>query len=262
MSISKQFLEYFRSEFFSEDSEEFAKFEKSLLRPLPKTLRVNPLRYDSDKESAEENIASFLGERESLGWRFESTPNKRAFRVHRADTSLALGSTLEHLLGDFYIQELSASMSVWHLVGESIESINEPHLILDMASSPGGKTTQLAEHFPNSFIIGNEFGKERLAALIENVERMRHFERTAISNCNGVEFAYPGEIFDRVLLDAPCSGEGIGFKAESSLKFWNLQNVKTIARLQMKRLKAGLSALKGGGELLYSTCTLNRFENE
>lgn len=65
-----------------------------------------------------------------------------------------------------------------------------------------------------------------------------------------------------MLLDAPCSGEGIGFKAESALKFWNIKNVKTIARLQMKLLKAGLSALKVGGELLYSTCTMNRFENE
>lgn len=63
-------------------------------------------------------------------------------------------------------------------------------------------------------------------------------------------------------MDAPCSGEGIGFKAEESLKFWNLKNVRTIARLQEKLLIAGLAALKTGGELLYSTCTLNRFENE
>lgn len=174
MSISKSFLEYFRTEFFLENPEEFALFEKSLLRPLPKTLRVNTLRgvRKSIDETAVQSIGNFREEHEKLGWRFEETTNKRALRVHREDTSLALGSTLEHLLGDFYIQELSASMSVWHLVGESVEPINEPFLILDMASSPGGKTTQLAEHFPRSFIVANEFGKERLAALIENVERM------------------------------------------------------------------------------------------
>lgn len=79
---------------------------------------------------------------------------------------------------------------------------------------------------------------------------------------NGVLYGALPETFDRVLLDAPCSGEGIGFKAEESLKYWNVKNVKTIARLQEKLFLAGLSALKTGGEMLYSTCTLNQFENE
>jgi 16S rRNA (cytosine1407-C5)-methyltransferase len=79
---------------------------------------------------------------------------------------------------------------------------------------------------------------------------------------NGVLYGALPETFDRVLLDAPCSGEGIGFKAEESLKFWNVKNVKTIARLQEKLFLSGLTALKTGGEMLYSTCTLNRFENE
>ncbi|MDQ1343831.1 MAG: rRNA (cytosine1407-C5)-methyltransferase, partial [Patescibacteria group bacterium] len=156
-------------------------------------------------------------------------------------------------------------MSVWHLAvgGEGpYRKWNEPFLILDMASSPGGKTTQLLEHFPNSFVVANEFAKERLSSLIENVERMGTSDRTGVTNMNGVLYGALPETFDRVLLDAPCSGEGIGFKAEESLKYWNLKNVKTIARLQEKLLIAGLHALKTGGELLYSTCTLNRFENE
>ncbi len=168
-------------------------------------------------------------------------------------------------MGDFYIQELSASMSVWHLAegGKGpYRKWEEPFLMLDMASSPGGKTTQLLEHFPNSFVVANEFGKERLSSLIENVERMGVSDRTGITNMNGVLYGALPETFDRILLDAPCSGEGIGFKAEESLKFWNVKNVKTIARLQEKLLLAGLSALKTGGEMLYSTCTLNRFENE
>lgn len=134
--------------------------------------------------------------------------------------------------------------------------------MLDMASSPGGKTTQLLEHFPNAFVVANEFAKERLSSLIENVERMGTSDRTGITNMNGVLYGALPETFDRVLLDAPCSGEGIGFKAEESLKYWNVKNVKTIARLQEKLFLAGLSALKTGGEMLYSTCTLNRFENE
>ncbi len=131
-----------------------------------------------------------------------------------------------------------------------------------MAASPGGKTTQLSEHFPNAFVVANEFAKERISSLIENVERMGTFDRTGVTNMNAALFGTLPETFDRILLDAPCSGEGIGFKAEESLKHWNLKNVKTIARLQQKLLVAGISALKTGGELLYSTCTLNRFENE
>ncbi len=156
-------------------------------------------------------------------------------------------------------------MSVWHLAEGGTgpyRKWGDSFLMLDMASSPGGKTTQLLEHFPNSFVVANEFAKERISSLIENVERMGTSDRTGITNMNGVLFGALPETFDRVLLDAPCSGEGIGFKAEESLKYWNVKNVKTIARLQEKLFVAGLSALKTGGEMLYSTCTLNRFENE
>lgn len=256
MSISKAFLEYFESEFFQGKPEEFSAFQKSLLRPLKKTLRINSERV---------NPADFADAKTSEGWTLTPTENAVAFRVDREDTGVALGSTLEHLLGEFYIQELSASMSVWHLAegGKGpYRKWDEPFLILDMASSPGGKTTQLIEHFPNSFVVANEFAKERLSSLMENVERMGTSDRTGVTNMNGVLYGALPETFDRILLDAPCSGEGIGFKAEESLKYWNLKNVKTIARLQEKLLIAGLVALKTGGEMLYSTCTLNRFENE
>jgi 16S rRNA (cytosine1407-C5)-methyltransferase len=256
MAISKAFLEYFRTEFFSDDPEHFSAFENSLLRPLKKTVRVNPLRVDPK---------GFVRAKTAEGWTFSPTENALAFRVDRKDTSVALGSTVEHLLGDFYVQELSASMSVWQLAegGKGpYRQWDEPFRILDVAASPGGKTTQLAEHFPNAFIVANEFAKERISSLIENVERMGASDRTGVTNMNGVLFGNLPETFDRILLDAPCSGEGIGFKAEESLKFWNLKNVKTIARLQEKLLIASLRALKTGGEMLYSTCTLNRFENE
>lgn len=138
---------------------------------------------------------------------------------------------------------------------------HEPLRILEMAASPGGKTTQLAEHYPASFIVANEFTKDRLNALLDNIERMRCLN-IGISGLNGIQFGYMPEMFDRVLLDAPCSGEGIGFKAEESLRYWNIKNVHKIARLQSKLLIAGLITLRTGGELLYSTCTLNTIENE
>lgn len=226
MSIHSQFLTYFKTEFFENNQEEFELFQKSLLRPLKKTIRLNSNRINFD---------SFISEKEKEGWKFHSTPNGHVFHVDRLDTSTALGSTLEHLRGDFYIQELSASMSVWQLSDGKVHPEN--HLILEMAASPGGKTTQLSEHYPNSIIVANEFAKERINALIENVERMGN-TNVAITNVNGVQFENLENVFDLVLLDAPCSGEGIGFKAEQSLKFWNIKNVRTIARLQSKLLKA------------------------
>lgn len=130
-----------------------------------------------------------------------------------------------------------------------------------MAASPGGKTTQLAEHFPNSIIVANEPTRDRMAQLVSNTERLGN-DRTMITNYDGGFYSNLPETFDRILLDAPCSGEGIGFKESQTVKYWNLKNIHTIARLQTKLLDAAFRALKTGGELLYSTCTLNKFENE
>lgn len=134
-------------------------------------------------------------------------------------------------------------------------------LILDMAASPGGKTTQLAEHFPNSIIVANEPTRDRMAQLVSNTERLGN-DRIMITNYDGGFYANLPETFDRILLDAPCSGEGIGFKESQTVKYWNLKNIHTIARLQTKLLDAAFRALKTGGEVLYSTCTLNLIENE
>lgn len=250
MSINSAFLNYFQQEFFLDNEVEFEAFTKSLLRPLKKTMRIN-----TNKQS----LDTFISNKTAVGWKFGKTPNGHVFHVDREDTSIALGSNPEHLRGDFYIQELSASMSVWLMSEGKIHK--EPLHILEMASSPGGKTTQIAEHYPNAFIFANEFNKERIVPLLENIERMG-LTNIAVTNMNGVQFRELPNRFDLVLLDAPCSGEGIGYKAAESLKYWNIKNVKTIARLQKKLLHAGLVALKPGGTLVYSTCTLNHIENE
>ncbi|HRI36386.1 MAG TPA: RsmB/NOP family class I SAM-dependent RNA methyltransferase [bacterium] len=134
-------------------------------------------------------------------------------------------------------------------------------LILDMAASPGGKTTQLAEVYPNSLVIGNEFDKSRLPQLLENIERMGS-DNIAVTNYSGAFFSGAGEIFDRILLDAPCSGEGIAHKAPESLDYWNIKNVRKIAAVQTRLLRAALDTLAVGGNMVYSTCTLNAMENE
>lgn len=100
-----------------------------------------------------------------------------------------------------------------------------------------------------------------MAQLVQNTERLGN-DRIMITNYDGGYYSNLPETFDRILLDAPCSGEGIGFKESQTVKYWNLKNIHTIARLQTKLLDAAFRSLKTGGEMLYSTCTLNKIENE
>lgn len=247
--INPRFVEYFQENFFIDKPEELENFLNSLTKPLPKTIRVNTNRI---------SVEDFKTRALRNNWILTPTNNPTVFRIDRTEIRMPLGHILEHLLGYFYIQELSASMSVHYLAPEIITS---PLLILDMAASPGGKTTQLAEHFPHSIIVANEPTRDRMSQLVSNTERLGN-NRTIITNYDGGFYSNLPETFDRILLDAPCSGEGIGFKESQTVKYWNLKNIYKIARLQTKLLDAAFRALKTGGEMLYSTCTLNKIENE
>jgi 16S rRNA C967 or C1407 C5-methylase (RsmB/RsmF family) len=152
-----------------------------------------------------------------------------------------LGFSLDHICGNFYIQELAAAHPVSILASGEIQE--ESFLILDMASSPGGKTTQLAEYFPNSFIIANEPTRERIPQLLQNLERM-NTPNVGITLYPGQQWRQYREVFDRILLDAPCSGEGTLFKGTDAAKHWHIKNIKTIARLQEKLLDSAVHALK------------------
>ena len=112
-----------------------------------------------------------------------------------------------------------------------------------MAASPGGKTTQLAEMYPNSFIIANEPTRERIPQLLQNLDRMGSVN-IGVTLYPGQYFRHTPEVFDRILLDAPCSGEGTLYKGTDATKHWHIKNIKTIARLQEKLLDASIVALK------------------
>jgi 16S rRNA (cytosine1407-C5)-methyltransferase len=138
---------------------------------------------------------------------------------------------------------------------------NTEYTILDMSASPGWKTTQLSEYYPNATIIANELDKTRLKGLFSNIDRMWG-ENIYVTNYDGRFFKQIPETFDKVLLDAPCSGEGTAFKTDDALKHWNIKNIKRIAKLQFGLLEAAGKTIKVWGEIIYSTCTLNTMENE
>lgn len=108
--INERFVEYFRENFFENKPEELKQFLTSLTKPLPKTIRVNTNRI---------SVEDFKARAERNQWILTPSNNPTVFRIDRPDTKMPLGHTLEHLLGYFYIQELSASMSVHYLSDKS-----------------------------------------------------------------------------------------------------------------------------------------------
>ncbi|MCD5375481.1 NOL1/NOP2/sun family putative RNA methylase [Candidatus Gracilibacteria bacterium] len=248
--MKQDFLNYIQETFeFSPD--EMQDFQAALSKPLKKTLRVNTNKI---------SIEDFKTLATKQGWTLGETPlGKNMFYVDRENITFALGHSLEHIAGYFYVQELAASSSPFYMSGDSVDT--GEYTILDMSASPGGKTTQLAEYYPNSTIIANEIDKGRMKQLHENLDRLGA-ANTYVTNYDGRFFGNFPEVFDKILLDAPCSGEGTAYKSGDALKYWNLKNIRRIAKLQFQLLENALQAVKVGGELVYSTCTLNRLENE
>ncbi|MDD3645849.1 MAG: NOL1/NOP2/sun family putative RNA methylase [Candidatus Gracilibacteria bacterium] len=250
--MKKDFVEYIKTEFGFSD-EEVAKFEEALKRPLKKSVRINTRKI---------SIEDFKKKVEAKGWILTSTPlGKNIFYVDRPEEQLniALGNTPEHISGYFYVQEVAASSSPFYMSADKID--DGKYIILDMSASPGGKTTQLLEYYPNSLIVANELDKSRLKGFFSNLDRMSALKAVA-TNYDGRFFKQIPELFDKVLLDAPCSGEGTAFKTDDALKYRNLKNIKNVAKLQFGLLEAAIKTTKPGGEIVYSTCTLNKFENE
>ena len=249
--MNLRFRDYFLREFFADRPDDAERFFASLEKVVPRSLRVNTRAMSVD---------DFVRTWDTTDGTLVPTDNPHVFTVEEyANRPYPLGHTWQHLAGYTFIQEVSASMSV-HVLSDG-HTDTHPLTILDMAASPGAKTTQLAEAYPNALIVAGEYDRGRTPQLVTNIERMACDNIIAVS-AHGRVFASIPEAFDRVLLDAPCSGEGICFKAREMFEYWNIKNVKNIARLQTGLLDAAVRTLRTGGEMIYSTCTLNRIENE
>lgn len=171
-----------------------------------------------------------------------------------------LGNALEHILGYYYIQEISSMMSVLALDPKPGE------FVLDVAASPGSKTTQIAARMENQgTLIANDIKLDRVAILSANMERCG-VTNSVITRMDGVglchRFADQGWKFDKILLDAPCSGEGTLRSSPKTFVMWNEKMVYKLSRMQMKLLANALKCLKKDGILVYSTCTHAPEENE
>ena len=173
------------------------------------------------------------------------------------DREHRLGHTLEHSVGAVYVQAKAATLAVEALAPEPGERV------LDLAAAPGGKATQIAGLMQNTgLLVVNELQSRRLPALVGNLERCG-VANTVITRLDGNRMAqYCHNYFDRILLDAPCSGDGILRKDTGMLAYWSVADAQRQAQHQKGLLRAAFHMLKPGGTLVYSTCSLSLEENE
>lgn len=171
-----------------------------------------------------------------------------------------VGRALEHLLGYYYMQELASMLPVIALGAETNE------LILDLCAAPGSKTTQLSSEMKGTgTIIANEVSMGRLKILASNLERCG-VVNTIITRKDGFAFCdrmkKQGKEFDKILVDAPCSGEGTLRSSLKTYSMWNMKTIKNLPKIQKNLVISAFEILKPNGVLIYSTCTHAPEENE
>ncbi|MBP8974208.1 MAG: NOL1/NOP2/sun family putative RNA methylase [Anaerolineae bacterium] len=227
---------------------ELARLEASLAQPHPPALRINTLKIAI--EEARETWPAWYG------WEIEPVPFCPAgWRVLRQEQPI--GGTLEHELGYYYVQD-AASM----LPAELFSAHTAP-LILDLAAAPGGKTTHLASRYADrGLILANDSSAARITALRSNLQTWGVFG-ALVTNFPGERFGrwFP-ETFDRVLLDAPCSGETFRPLGGGRGRFVSERERAALCQRQDALLLSAFLAARPGGEIVYATCTLAPEEDE
>lgn len=224
--------------------EEYPKYVETLQIERYRGLRVNTLKLE---------VEAF---QELFPFPLKATPF--------APTSFYIDAAMErigkhplHVAGACYIQEPSASSAV------EVLSPQPGDYVLDLCAAPGGKSTQIAAKLQNQgLLVSNEIDYKRARILLSNMERLGVSE-AIITN------AHPDELckqcsgfFDKVLVDAPCSGEGMFKKHTTAMEDWSVEHVLSCANRQLQILHSAYTALKEDGILVYSTCTYAMEENE
>ena len=218
---------------------EYPAFLAALERPRAVALRFNPLKGEAPHMD------------------FTGDPVPWEPRGYYYDPNARPGLHPYHEAGVYYLQEASAMAPV------SLLDPQPGEWVCDLCAAPGGKTTQIAGRMAGKgFLLCNEINPKRAKILSRNIERM------GVGNAL-VTNEHPGKLaerfagcFDKVLIDAPCSGEGMFRKEEAAVTDWSQETVEMCARRQQEILASGAMLVRPGGRLVYSTCTFAPEENE
>jgi NOL1/NOP2/sun family putative RNA methylase len=170
--------------------------------------------------------------------------------------SLGLGSTLEHLMGYYYIQGAGSMIASLLLSPEKGEKV------ADLAAAPGGKTSHMAQLMDNKgCILAVDNNEYRVKKLRSNLQRM-HVKNALVIKSDARNITGLEDYFDKIMLDTPCTGEGlIVFKKERKLTK-TIEDLRRMSVLQLQLLEKGFELLRPGGKLLYTTCSIAPEENE
>jgi tRNA (cytosine49-C5)-methyltransferase len=245
--IKEKFVERYKA-LLGERYDEFMEYSTSYIK---KSIRVNTLKADV------KDIKAQLDK----NWRLEPVPwcNEGFWIDHRGEGDekrYDIGNVLEHILGQIYVQDAASMIPPVVLEPEPGE------LVLDMCASPGSKTSQMAAMMRNKgLLFANELQGERLKSLGLNLQRIGA-TNVLVTQMSGHRFKDSGLQFDKVLVDAPCSGTGTIRRSFITLKMWSPQLVRKMAAQQKQLAAAGFEALKSRGVLVYSTCTMEPEEDE
>ena len=161
--------------------------------------------------------------------------------------------------GAYYVQEAS-SMFVEQAFRQTEQAKNR--IVLDLCGAPGGKSTHLLSLLDSSdLLVSNEVIRSRVSVLNENIRKWGH-QNVVICNNDPADFSALEGMFDLILVDAPCSGEGLFRRDASAIQHWSVENTNLCATRQRRILADIWPSLKNGAYLIYSTCTFNPEENE
>lgn len=245
LEFPPRFVERYRN-WLGDDLQEFL---SACSRPLRKSFQTNTLKV-TPKELEERA--------QRLNWKLDPIPWSRGgYWVDRENREKPLGHSVEHYGGWIYIQEASSMVPV---------EVLEPFpgmTLLDVSAAPGGKTILAGIRAGDcATIVANDVAVDRLKSMVANLERMG-LTSVLVAQENGNRYGgLFANHFDRVLVDAPCSAEGTVRKDRTALTWWSETWIERVARTQKSLILSGFRALKPGGILVYSTCTLTPEENE
>lgn len=220
--------------------DEFALYEQSLDKPMLKGIRMNPKKISVEYMQKQYGLVQVPFCKEGF------------YAIDALN-----GNHVLHKAGAYYMQEPSA-MSVVEVL-----DVQANDWVLDLCAAPGGKSTQVASKLgENGMLVSNDFVLKRASILVSNLERMGACNyMVTSSSTKALCEAFQGH-FDKVVVDAPCSGEGMFKKHDAALRAWSQINVEACAKRQLEILEDAYLALKQDGILVYSTCTYAVEENE
>lgn len=180
-------------------------------------------------------------------------------KIKLASSGVYPGKDPLYHVGLYYIQEPCASKVLYDV------NIEKDDQVLDLCASPGGKTAEILfslDKKAGGFLISNEIDYSRAKVLSSNVERLG-IDNVAVvcSNSENLVNRF-GEYFDKVIVDAPCSGEGMFRKSEEARMQWSIKLVESMSKIQKKLVEDAYKMLKVGGMIIYSTCTFSKEEDE